>query len=926
MTASEAAPHSAELESPLKADSSTNKFVLFLFNYKRVVFSLSVVLIAVSLYIGKDAFAEDAFKDGGFTPPSTTPPRKESSEVGRRMTRKLGGAPEYAITLMVRADNGTVDEKFNFNYTSPAFKTYYNIIRDDLKSLPVVGVISYYDYNTLYPNDRRLVSGDGKKVLMHATIDGDIADKKDGINTKIRETVEKSIKKYKLPVRVYVGGLVPFREEMGKRILAGVEMAETGSLPVAFVLLYLALGSLMLSFTAWYVAVGSIFATLSVLVGLSRHFSISGLAANIVTLVFSLGLGINYALIIVSRFAQERTKYPRVHSTRIAKQTLLTSGRTVAFSAVTVFLALSGGLLFQEFFLASQCLAVMITASLAALMANTFMLSLLMWMDGGCTSACGSTLFSGGGGGGGGNALFWCPAPNLFAIIARKFKFSFARGLVADPSLPKVRDEVSPEGGATEADPPSSVAKCGDNEDGAEPLPSPSIASAIHEEEPSGVFFNIGVFVIKRPIFVLLACTSFLVAWTAYFFIVTQYGVTDATTLQGSSHNRQIYERLHDGTFPTLGKSRVYVYLESKTAFPITSDSFLIALDAFQSKLLEVRGVVDVKSMVNTGQSSMTLSLYKAQYAAPYVMPYLPYTAPLLFPYKLTDLKFSTYLDVSLDYHQYGPDAATALKAIRSLLKSPTIFFDVDGTSMLAYSGVGGTPALRNDSYEDIMEIVPAWLGILFASTFLLLLVMTKSIVVPLKAITMIVISLGGTLGILMAIFPFGTPEVQKALGFGSSGYVDGSNVIFVFSIGYSLSVDYELFLISRIREEWIKCKNTERAILVALTRAGSLITSAAVILGTTTFAFIANEVQFMKFIGIGIAISVVVDATVVRMLLVPAVLVLLGDYAWYCPEWLGRAIDHLGLSDDRVVLDDFSLSPACVDEDAKEKIRGEEA
>ena len=138
---------SAELESPLKADSSTNKFVLFLFNYERVVLSLSVVLIAVSLYFGKDAFAGDAFKDGGFISPSMTPPRKESSEVGRCMTRTLGGAPEYAITIMVRADNGTVDEKFNFNYTSSAFKSHYNIIRDDLKSLPVVGVISYYDYN-----------------------------------------------------------------------------------------------------------------------------------------------------------------------------------------------------------------------------------------------------------------------------------------------------------------------------------------------------------------------------------------------------------------------------------------------------------------------------------------------------------------------------------------------------------------------------------------------------------------------------------------------------------------------------------------------------------------------------------------------------------------------------------------------------------
>lgn len=891
---------------------------------------MSVVLIVVSLYIGKDAFAGDALKDGGFTPPS-----KESSEVGRRMTRKLGGAPEYTITLMVRADNGTVDEKFNFDYTSPAFKTYYNIIRDDLKSLPVVGVVSYYDYNTLYPNDRRLISGDGKKILMHATIAGEIAHEDESINTKIRETVEKSVKKYNLPVRVYVGGLVPFGDEMGEKILAGVEKAEFGSIPVVFVLLYLALGSLMVSLSAWYVAIGSIFATLSVLVGLAQHFSISGVAANIVTL-FGLGLGIDYALIIVSRFVEERTKYPKVHITRIVKQTLLTSGRTVAFSAFTVFLALSGGLLFHEFFLASQCLAVMIAASLAAFMANTFMFSLLMWMNEGCTCCCGSSCVGGCGCGYTSNAVFWCPAPNLFEIIVRKFNPSFAQVLVVDTSLSKVRNEVSREEGKTEADSSSSVAKC-DDQEGAESLTYPQVASAIHEsngarapheekeEELSGMFYTVGVFVMKRPILVLLATTSFLVAWTAYFFMVTQYGVTDATTLQSSSHNRQIYERMHDGTFPTLGKSRMYVYLESKTAYPITSDAFLTALDAFQRKLLDVQGVVDIKSIVNTGQSSMTLSQYKAQYATPYVMPYLPYTVPLLFPYKLTDLKFSTYLDVSLDYHQYGPDAAKALKTIRSLLKSTTIF-EVGGDTMLVYSGVGGTPALKNDLYEDFLEVIPAWMGILVGSTFLLLLVMTKSIVVPLKAIIVTVISLGCTLGILMAIFPFGTPEVQKALGFTSSGYVDGSNLIFVFSIAYGLSVDYELFLISQIREEWMKCKSTERAILVALTRTGSLITSAAVMLGTTTFAFIANEVQFMKLIGVGIAISVAIDATIVRMLLVPAVLILMGDFNWYCPEWLGKAIDYLGVSDDHIVLDDFSLRPLCIGEDVKEKVLDEQA
>ena len=142
------------------------------------------------------------------------------------------------------------------------------------------------------------------------------------------------------------------------------------------------------------------------------------------------------------------------------------------------------------------------------------------------------------------------------------------------------------------------------------------------------------------------------------------------------------------------------------------------------------------------------------------------------------------------------------------------------------------------------------------------------------------------------------------------------TQIIFIFSIAYGLSVDYELFLISQIRESFLKHQNTELAILEGLTRTGSLITSAAIMLATTTFAFVGSQVSFIKFIGVGIAVSVVIDATVVRMLLVPSVLILMGDYNWYCPAWLARIIDAFGISDDHVVLEDFSGVPPKPTED----------
>ena len=112
------------------------------------------------------------------------------------------------------------------------------------------------------------------------------------------------------------------------------------------------------------------------------------------------------------------------------------------------------------------------------------------------------------------------------------------------------------------------------------------------------------------------------------------------------------------------------------------------------------------------------------------------------------------------------------------------------------------------------------------------------------------------------------------------------------------MSVDYELFLINAIQEEYSKSKNMRSSIIIAMSKTGNLITSASAMLAITTFCFLANQIYFMKLIGVGTAIAVVLDATIVRMLFVPTALWLMGDWNWYCPKPLKVIVDYIGLQE----------------------------
>ena len=150
----------------------------------------------------------------------------------------------------------------------------------------------------------------------------------------------------------------------------------------------------------------------------------------------------------------------------------------------------------------------------------------------------------------------------------------------------------------------------------------------------------------------------------------------------------------------------------------------------------------------------------------------------------------------------------------------------------------------------------------------------------------------------ILAIFLSTDPSVNDALGFVPTGYIDGTNLVFIFSVAFGLSVDYEVFLLSRMLEEYARTGDVVESMLMSIQATGSIITSAAVMLSVTCFAFIVTKLYFLKILGVGIAIAVVLDATIVRMIFVPSVIKLCGNWNMYCPEWLGQIVDAVGLQE----------------------------
>jgi RND superfamily putative drug exporter len=208
---------------------------------------------------------------------------------------------------------------------------------------------------------------------------------------------------------------------------------------------------------------------------------------------------------------------------------------------------------------------------------------------------------------------------------------------------------------------------------------------------------------------------------------------------------------------------------------------------------------------------------------------------------------------------------------------------------------VGGIAADYTDSMKGITDKLPWLLLWVFASTLILLFLFTGSILLPIKAFLLNLITLAATLGFLCWVFLDG--NLKWLVGdFQLTGSIDASNFILIAVVAFGLSMDYELFLLSRIKELHDQGLGTEESVALGLQRSGRIITAAALILAVNFLPFVTSGVTSIKMLGLGLAFAILLDATVVRALLVPALMKLFGAANWWAPKWMKWVFAKVGL------------------------------
>ncbi|MFD0776354.1 MMPL family transporter, partial [Streptomonospora algeriensis] len=206
---------------------------------------------------------------------------------------------------------------------------------------------------------------------------------------------------------------------------------------------------------------------------------------------------------------------------------------------------------------------------------------------------------------------------------------------------------------------------------------------------------------------------------------------------------------------------------------------------------------------------------------------------------------------------------------------------------------VGGPAAMQIDNVAAIVDALPYTLAFVVAVTLVLLFLAFGSIVLPLKAVVMGALSLGASLGVV--VWGFQEGHLAGVLDFTTVGTIDPTFLVLIVIVAFGLAMDYELFLLSRVREEYAATGDNPHSVAAGLQRTGGIITSAAVLLVVVLAGMGASDLLFLKIMGVGLAMAVVVDATLVRALLVPATMRLLGRANWWLPAPLRRLHDRIG-------------------------------
>jgi putative drug exporter of the RND superfamily len=227
-----------------------------------------------------------------------------------------------------------------------------------------------------------------------------------------------------------------------------------------------------------------------------------------------------------------------------------------------------------------------------------------------------------------------------------------------------------------------------------------------------------------------------------------------------------------------------------------------------------------------------------------------------------------------------------------------------------------GTAQINRDSVDAITARLPPVLGCITLIMFVVLFLLTGSVVIPLKALVLNMLSLSAAFGAMVWIFQDGH---LGGFGTAATGVLVANIPVLLFCIAFGLSMDYEVFLVSRIREFWLASGKTHAAndesVALGIARTGRVVTAAAVIMSISFAALIAAQVSFMRMFGLGLTLAILADATLVRMVLLPAFMHVMGEWNWWAPRWLTRLHDRFGIDEGIHPERPMMLAPTVIDE-----------
>jgi trehalose monomycolate/heme transporter len=590
-------------------------------------------------------------------------------------------------------------------------------------------------------------------------------------------------------VNVKLAGLQPLANELTGTIGEDQRRGEVAAIPLVCVVLFFVFGGVVAAALPGIVGGLTIAGALGIMRLLSEFMPVHFFAQPVVTLI-GLGIAIDFGLYILSRFREELAEG---YDTEAAiRRTVMTSGRTVMFSAVIIVASAAPLLLFPQGFLKSITYAMIATVMLAAILSVTVLPAALSILG-----------------------------PNVDALGVRTLlRVPFFR------NWKPMRVYL-------------------------EWLSEKTQKTKTRAEVEKGFWGKLVNRVMKRPIAFAAPIVIVMILLIIPLGQLALGGISEKY-LPPDNSVRTAQEEF-DKIFPGFRTEPLTIVMESDNGQPVTDQQ----VADVRSKAMTVSGFIDP----DNDPSKMWQE-----------RPYLDGAS------KTPDVR------VIQNGLENRNDAAKKLAELRALTPPR-------GVSI----SVGGTPALEQDSIHSLFAKLPLMVAVLIATTTVLMFLAFGSVVLPIKAAVMNALTLGSTMGILTWMFVDGhgaglmnyTPQPLMAPMIGM-----------IIAIIWGLSTDYEVFLVSRMVEARARGMSTTEAIRIGTATTGRLISAAALVLAVVAGSFAFSNLVMMKYLAFGLLIALLLDATIIRMFLVPAVMKLLGDDCWWAPRWMKRIQERAGLGE----------------------------